>query len=247
LKSLFRAALLSLLCSTAAYADDLRIDGTSKESFAKSVGTMAATVAPADKEAFQKGLLNLIVTKSPPAAGAEGLQLLSVMPQAMEVAHVTLDGYTRDQILEHGRKLAAAAGPAPARPDGRDQVIACLQKHVTVSDARVEKGDFGHRIALSVTNRLSWALLFVHVHYVVSTPGRSVPWADETFGGNVSGGIEPGETKELSVSAFRIPQGATNLVATAEVMDVADPQRRQLVGKVKYVNNSKDLTTNKCE
>ena len=246
LKSLFRAALLTAILCSPACADELKIDGTSKETFAKSVGAMAATLSPADKEVFQKGLMNLMVTKYPPAEGAEGLQMLAFMPQAIEVAHVTLNGYTRNQILEHGRKLGAASAAKVKTVDNRAQVEDCLRKALPVTGAAVVKGDFGRSVTMSVTNNLKWAVSFLHIHYVVSTPGRSVAWVDKTFGGSISGGIEPGETREVQTSAYDLPREAVNLEVKAEVIDVADPQKRQLVGKTRYVNTPEELSPNKC-
>lgn len=189
MKFLLRSIVLWALLSATALADELKIDGTSKETFAKSVGAMTATLSAADKEVFQKGLMNLMVTKYPAAEGAEGLQMLAFMPQAIEVAHVTLNGYTRDQILEHGRKLAAAAASKVKTVDSRAQVEDCLRKALPVTGAAVVKGDFGRSVRMSVTNNLKWAVSFLHIHYVVSTPGRSVAWVDKTFGGSISGGI----------------------------------------------------------
>ncbi|RUV62631.1 hypothetical protein EOA64_11370 [Mesorhizobium sp. M1A.F.Ca.IN.022.02.1.1] len=238
------ASLVVGLFVSVATADEMKIDGTSKETFAASAAAMAESLKPDEKEIFQKGLLNLIITRYPPAKGIEGLPLLAMMPQAMEVAHTTMNGVTKDEILERGRELATKA--AAAKPDYA-AIRSCLQRNVIVSKARIERTDFGPNIILDVTNNLPWAISFVHIGYKVTTPGRSVPWSDENFGMDVNGGIEPGETRSIATNAFGIPDIARNLQTEAQILDVADAEKRHLVGEVKFVGHPEQLTPNGCK
>lgn len=231
-----------------AMADEMKIDGTSKETFTTSAKAMVESLNPEQREIFQKGLLNLIVTRYPPASGIEGFPMLSMMPQAMEVAHVTMNGVTKDEILERGRELAekSATTTPTAKPDYAD-IRSCLQRKVIVSNAKIEDRDFGQYITLDVTNNLSWAISFVHIGYKATTPGRSVPWTDEKFGMTVSGGIEPGETRSIATNAFGIPAIAKDVQATAQILDVADAEKRHLVGEVNFIGHSKESSPNGCK
>ncbi len=247
-----RRIVLSLLLAvavtaSASLADELRIDGTSKESFANSTAKMAEDLGPEEKELFQKGLLNLIITRYPPAQGAEGFALLAFMPQAVEVAHTTMNGVTRTEILARGRELASRPDQKTGRikPDF-SRMRACLQRNVTVSNARIETSSFGHNIKLDVTNRLPWVISFVHIGYKVITPGRSVPWSDEDFGMSISGGIEPGETRSISTNAFGIPDIAKDLETSAQVLDVADADKRHLVGEQRFMGNADEPSILGC-
>ncbi|GLS33750.1 hypothetical protein SAMN04488498_11974 [Mesorhizobium albiziae] len=231
-----------------ATADEMKIDGTSKETFAASAAAMTKSLKPDEKEIFRTGFLNLIIYRYPPADGAEGLSALAMMPQALEVAHTTMNGVTMTEIMERGRELAtnSAKNTAVAKPDYA-AVRSCLQRNVIPSNARIEKTDFGHRIELDVTNNLPWAISFVHVGYKVTTPGRSVPWSDENFGIDVSGGIEPGETRSIATSAFGIPEIAADVQTEAQMLDVADAEKRHLVGEVRFNDHPKDVTPNGCK
>ena len=105
------------------------VDGSSKEAYERSVKAMADELSDEDKEAFGRGLINLIITRYPPATGAEGLAMLQFMQPAVEAAHITLDGVTRDEILAKGREIMAAdasKAEPPAAVDPIDEIRACL-------------------------------------------------------------------------------------------------------------------------
>ncbi|TGT91714.1 MULTISPECIES: hypothetical protein [unclassified Mesorhizobium] len=239
------ASLIFGIFVSMATADEMKIDGTSKETFTLTAKAMVESLKPDEKETFQKGLLNLIITRYPPAQGLEGFPLLALMPEAMEVAHTTMNGVTKDEILERGRELAKKTA-AVAKPDYA-AIRSCLQRNVIVSNARIEKTDFGRNIMLDVTNNLPWSISFVHVGYKVTTPGRSVPWSDENFGMDVNGGIEPGETRSIATSAFGLPEIAKQLQTEAQILDVADAEKRHLVGEVKFIGHPEQLTPNGCK
>lgn len=89
-----------------AHGADLKIDGTSKETFERSTKAMADTLSNADREIFASGLLNLILTEYPPARGLDGFALLAIGSQAVEAAHITMNGKTMSEIMERGRSIA---------------------------------------------------------------------------------------------------------------------------------------------
>ncbi|WP_265517585.1 hypothetical protein [Nitratireductor luteus] len=234
----------ALLGISLALADSMEIDGTSKETFSRSVKTMADAVPEPDKEAFQKGLLNLIITRYPPAAGAEGLALMAFMGPAVEASHTTMDGVTKEEILKRGRELLASASHKDEDHTSRRD---CLDAKLEIEDARIERTDMSDYIAVKISNGLPWAISFVHVAYTVRSQERSVPWVNENFGMDVRGGIEPGETREVKTNAFGIPKDARNLVTTAKILDVADPQKRHVVGETFFIGHPKELATIECD
>ncbi|WP_143524032.1 S46 family peptidase [Rhizobium rhizosphaerae] len=218
--------------SSVAYALTGSVDGSSKENYEKSLKAMADQLSSADKEVFSKGLINLMITRYPPAAGAEGLMLLQFMPQAIEAAPVNMNGVTADEIMARGRELVAqarAAGALTTPPDANG-TLACVRKKVAIASATFEKGDYSLGSRFSVTNNLPYAIAGIWIDYKIKSDNRSVPWAEEDFVMAISGGIEPGETRQLSTS-FSLLSRETPMTAKVfmTVRDVADPDKKLVV------------------
>ncbi|MFT4163431.1 hypothetical protein [Shinella sp.] len=221
-----------LAMSGAAFALDGSVDGTSKESYERSIKAMADQLSPEDKEVFSKGLINLIVTKYPPAAGAQGFALLQFMPQAIESAHINMAGVTADEIMARGRELVAASKPTSQAAAGSvvADLTACLRQKVTISSPSFEKGDYGYSSEFKVTNNLPYAIAGVWIDYTIKSDNRSVPWEENNFVQSISGGIEPGETRTLSTS-FSLLSRETPPTAkvSMSVRDVADPEKKLVI------------------
>lgn len=246
----FYSIVLAFWASTAT-AQDLTVDGSSQETYERSVKAMADGLSEADEEAFARGLINLIITRYPAAQGAEGLAMLQFMEPAVEAAHITLDGVPMSEILERGREIIAAeVSNEEARPeaDHAEVVRACLQQHVLISNAVIEKGSYGRTISVDVTNNLPWAIAGIRVNYVAMSEGRSVPWENDDFSLSISGGIEPGETRTIRTSASLFPREAPDeLITTAKVLDVSDPLERQLIKDVTVIGWAEEQSPMSCE
>ena len=63
-------SILLAVWATAATAQDLTVDGSSQEAYERSAKAMADSLSEADREAFARGLINLIITRYPAAQGA---------------------------------------------------------------------------------------------------------------------------------------------------------------------------------
>ena len=55
-------------------------------------------------------------------------------------------------------------------------------------------------IELTFTNTLDKAIAKVYMNGIYQTPGRSVPWLENTFNYQIPGGVEPGETVHWNLS-----------------------------------------------
>jgi hypothetical protein len=236
-----------------ASAEVLVVDGSTRESYERSVKAMAESLPEEDREVFAKGLINLIITRYPPAQGAEGFQVLQFMQPAAAAAHITLDGVTRSEILEKGREIAAKAAERASEKDDPEvdpnaDLRACIKERVLLSNASVEKGDFDHTIKMDVTNNLPWAIAGIRIAYRVTSEGRSVPWEKDDFSLGISGGVEPGETRTIRASISRItPDAPPQLIATVEALDLADPEERQLIRDVRVMGWAKEASDLPCE
>ncbi len=136
-----------------------------------------------------------------------------------------------------------------ASPQGMadDALKTCLREKVQVTAASVEQTDISSYIKLTLKNTLSWPVSFVIVSYKVTSEGRAVPWAEERFGMSIPGGIEPGETREISTNIYPPSEAPKELTAKAELLDVADAEKRQLIGENKYQGNADDLSPLGCK
>jgi hypothetical protein len=88
-----------------ASAEELRIDGSSEASFARSMSAIAKSLTPEEREPYKRGLMNIVLAHYPPAANAEGAALVSLINPAIKAAHTTLNGMTKDEIVARGREL----------------------------------------------------------------------------------------------------------------------------------------------
>ena len=79
----------------------------------------------------------------------------------------------------------------------------------TLSKLEIENATFSIRetrfrdeaiIALTFTNTLDKAIAKVYMNGIYQTPGRSVPWLEDTFNYQIPGGVEPGETVQWRLS-----------------------------------------------
>ncbi|MEP3895681.1 hypothetical protein [Pseudophaeobacter sp.] len=246
---LFAAAWL--LFSHPALAQDQVVDGSSTETYERSVKSMVEGMSDEDREAFGRGLMNLIITGYPAAQGAEGLAMLQFMEPAVEAAHITLDGMSREEILSRGREIVAADNSSHQQPQGADpteDLRTCLQASVLVTNPSIEKGSYGRTISMDVTNNLTWAIAGIRVEYIAMSEGRSVPWERDNFSLSISGGIEPGETRTIRTSASLFPSDAPEeLITTASVLDVSDPLERQLIKDVTVIGWAEEQSSMNCD
>jgi hypothetical protein len=93
-------------------------------------------------------------------------------------------------------------------------------------------------IELKITNGSKIPLKRVYFHGVLSTPGRSIPWVDDDFNYEFNGGLEPGETKDLSLApnmfgkwAAPETKGRTDLVLNVSVRNFEGPDGKKVIGQ----------------
>ena len=135
----------------------------------------------------------------------------------------------------------------PRRGDSRtEKALACLQDRVQLRNARLEQETFGSTVTFSGRNDLDWALSGIRVQLLVVTEGRAVAWEESTHAISIPGGIEPGEMRDVAFTA-RLPNATPNdAQALLTVLDVADPERRQLVKDVTVMGWSDERSDRVC-
>lgn len=257
LSVLWTSTLAFAFSVTSGLAQTSVVDGSSKEAFDRSMMEMSSALSPEDRRTFSEGAMHLILEGYPLTAGLNGFERLTVLPMAMEAAHMILDGVTFEEIMEAGRaqqEQASSAAPASVPAPEIDPAVAetearlaCVRERVDIASPRTST-DIPRRIVFDATNNLSWPISILVFDYTITSPGRSVPWAEETYSVQISGGIEPGETREVGI------QPSTSLFGMPDVLDVVitmrdawDPENRALVGQPRYYGISHERAEMPCQ
>lgn len=124
--------------------------------------------------------------------------------------------------------------------------LECLQEKVTVTSLTIEPEGLRRDLRADVRNELPWAIAGLQMDVVATSPGRSVPWATESFILSIPGGIEPGETRELRSSIDLSRDAPADVEGNAKILDVIDPQMRQLIGEVGVRDWDNESTPPSC-
>lgn len=129
-----------------------------------------------------------------------------------------------------------------------ERARSCLQEKVTIERAYLEQARYGKNLWLEVKNNLPYAISAVRFSFEIRSAGRSVPWYKGEYPLGVSGGIEPGETRQLGTSAPSITREAPDqLFVVAEMLDVADSDERPLIGDVIVIGWQREVSFRSCD
>lgn len=142
---------------------------------------------------------------------------------------------------------AAAPGLAQTAPDpgvAPETGLACLRRTVTISDAFADR----RTLTFAVHNTLDWPLSGIRIAHHVQSPDRAVPWVNDTAAVPVPGGVEPGETRTLSISITPIPPefSVTGLDVAVDLLDVADAEQRLFLATARVTGWSRAPSPNTC-
>jgi len=136
-------------------------------------------------------------------------------------------------------KVQASAATAKAERDGltkrkADVEVsrASLEKFIVVkSRFYFSKERLAHPVMeLTIRNGTGQTVSRFHARGILSSPGRETPWVDDTFNHTIRGGMESGESQELSLAPnmfgewSKAPRDRSDMVLTASIerLDGAD-------------------------
>lgn len=232
--------------------DALEILAADRAGVEADLKRMTASVSEADKEAYQSGFIILLLDRYPPAKGLDGFARLSMVEPALDAAHENMQGVTVADIVAAGRanldRIEAGKVEAAQAVSQKELLVECLQSRLPVTNASVVRGPYERILTFTVANNLPWAISGVLVAYDITSKGRTVPWSSDNGSQSIAGGLEPGETKELTYPLSLFPSDAPDdLSVVARVVDVGDSQQRQLVRDVHIVSWSDELSDQTCE
>lgn len=145
---------------------------------------------------------------------------------------------------------SAKAGEAGGKGDMENpeaDLASCLRQKVVVTKAAITDRSSFPTGQFEITNGLSWPIGFVVIHYRITSAEREIPWDERSVGMDVRGGIAPGETRKVQATLNLDSDAPQDLELTGQVKDVADYEKRQLIGEPRYADNAEELSPLKCE
>src|SRR5690554_965710 len=200
------------------------VDATSEESMKASIQKIKDTLPEDKKEEFGKAVLAVSFSDFSFAEMMAGTQDgASLVKGAKE----KLNGKTADEIFEmvddvrNKREKEESEREAKRRTEQIEQAkadIAELEKAKQQSEAArsalanfevknskfyMQRQRYGRDkpiIELEVLNNTSTPVSRAYFKGTYATPGRSIPWIEETFNHEISGGLEPGESAKWSLA-----------------------------------------------
>lgn len=136
--------------------------------------------------------------------------------------------------------VSAQTAPDAAAETPRD----CLRRLVSISDAAADR----RTLTFDVRNDLEWPLSGIRIDHRVQSADRSVPWVNESAAVPVPGGIEPGETRTVTIGFTPIPPqfSINNLAVEIDLLDVADAQQRLFLSTARVTGWSRVPSPNTC-
>ncbi|MDN7132477.1 hypothetical protein JNO04_08945 [Halomonas sp. MC140] len=208
---------------------------------------------------FDKALI-IIAT-----ATFDGVDILN--PQRMnaaeiaELANAQMHGLTGDEVIQRADEILRER-----RSREREQAMRTLSRleekqakaasdkeqlaRFSINDAEfyISESPYGAPepvIDLKITNGTGQALSQIVLRGVVMSPGREMPWVDETFYYIIAGGIEAGETQSLSLAPNRFgPWGNVQIPDSATLTISVEGARGQ---DDQALWDSSDLTASEAE
>lgn len=178
--------------------------------------------AAANPEGIQRKIKDKLHEKTADEIIAEGNRIIAQRKNKEREQAISEIEETKTKIAELKQKRSDAE---KAKED--------LKKfNVVRSRFYFQKSSFREEavIELTVKNETERAVSRAYFHGVLSSPGRSVPWVQDSFNYEISGGLEPGEqvTWKLSPNMFgewsKAPKDRKDMVLTVTVtrIDGAD-------------------------
>jgi len=222
-----------------------RIDASSPESLKETYQAMMKSLPEPEQEKLKKATLQIAMSAITPTEDGPLLAKLNTMAAMAKDPQLFLGSVgaqiegksaaeiialgdrlrrtrTEDQLQKARTNIADAERELKANEDAYSKSTATLAS-VKVEGARYYWSTSGYRpepvIAFTITNNGTVALKQVSFRGVVETPGRSVSWIDEAFSYDVSGGLEPGESKKLELAPNRFgPWGNAELYGKKDLV-----------------------------
>lgn len=253
--SFFRGSAVIAFFAFATPTYGQEFDFSSVASMQESVMAAQQGMSDADKKEFAEALLRILIARHPLTKDLEAFPAMMVLGSQGEAFYTSagnaFEGITPEvvqaEVLAFKASRNAKSQEGAAAAGTADAILACLKSKVALENPRFESTD-GSWFMVDITNSLSWAIRGYHVSFVIKADGRSVPVKEDKSSGEISGGIEPGETKTVSVWAGADISTYKTISIEVALINLFDPEDRRLVdNNITYIGRSPDISPFVCE
>lgn len=217
-----------------------KLDGSSQQAWKTSTSALIASLPTvSDRREFQEAVFGLMG----PSKSFE----LRTIDDAPPELQKKLNGFTAlDTVKLHAReqleRTEKALAEMTAEVEADEKALAQAQQKLAA--LKIERARFYWQtnfiaqpvVAFSITNGGTEALSHIYLHGLLETPGRTIPWVSEDLNYKFAGGLEPGESKDLSLSPNMFggwsndeTKGRKDLVLTLTVINADGADEKKFV------------------
>lgn len=253
-------AVVGLLSLGACFESEPTIDTSSKAAFERSIAEVQEALPETDRERLRPALVQIMLGEhSPDGKPLAQLASLATIMRDEEALLARIqpivDGKTGRQVIRiaderalerYMRQMAALTEEISALEMEIENASAIMRagqqtlEEIELSGARYYWSDdsvFAEPVVdFRVTNRSDAAIRKIFVHGLLETPGRSVPWVDDSFYYEFRGGLEPGEDRHLILAINRYAdwgnedlKSRDDLVLTLTIANIEDADGKRLI------------------
>ena len=186
-----------------------RVDTSTPDNYRSSVNAITKDMSPEKKKEFQEALVAVSFDTADPSttlfAGADPASPIFI-GAADKIKGKTADdiiklGYTtRIAKLELGiTEDVSAIHRINAEREKYKNTVESI--HIDAPKYRISKSMFSQQpiISFRITNNSKIVVKRIYAHGILSSPGRTIPWVSDDFNYEFTGGLEPGESKNLDL------------------------------------------------
>lgn len=222
-----------------------KLDASSDDNLQNSIASAKESISPEQREEFEEALKILAF------ADVDNLFEMAADPESIQrKLKDRVDGKTPQEIITEARAIKA-----DRRAKQRKQIIGEIdelemqQSQAAIAQEQlkafeVERSRFYFSedlfrktpiIELTVKNNTKHPVARAHFNGVLATPGRSIPWVDDNFNYEITGGLEHGEsdTWSLAPNLFgewgKAPQDRDDMVLTVTVIRIDGPNEEAIL------------------
>lgn len=226
---LIKLAVPAVVFFTLLACSEPTIDGSSDEAVETSLEQMTEGMSEQEHSEFAEAIMALAFGDSDLLSAAIQADSPKVFSASMRAR---LDGKTADQVISEYADLRAER-EAREREQARQEMSELRQRQeqsqldrsqmeafqVLRSRFYMREARYGSDqpiMELRVRNDTDHAISRAYFQGTIASPGRSVPWIEETFNYSIPGGLEPGEQAEWNLAPNRFSDwGKVNVPADA--------------------------------
>jgi hypothetical protein len=139
MKTLVSIILLFATSLTPLHGADMAIDGTTRESYEKSIMLMSSSLNEDEKRLFSIGLFNIIVDRYPISKGLGPIEKYFIIPSALEAAYIHTNGISLSEILSAGQVVDTSEEARLERLDAQAKELERLRNGFEKDKDRLSK------------------------------------------------------------------------------------------------------------